>query len=100
MKKLCVLLLFICVAPVLAADPDWQPVLTDLLKSEKTGFGGLCGVVVDHQSGDVWVNLSDRGMFHSRDQGQTWKRVSDTQPKGRTETPGDRKSTRLNSSHG
>ena len=22
-----------------AAEPDWQPVLTDLLKSEKTGFG-------------------------------------------------------------
>ncbi|MEK6257096.1 MAG: hypothetical protein AABP62_00630 [Planctomycetota bacterium] len=87
-KKLCVLFLLICVAPALAADPDWQPVLTDLLKSEKTGFGGLCGVVVDHQSGDVWVNLSDRGTFHSRDQGQTWKRVSDTQPKGRTETPG------------
>jgi hypothetical protein len=71
-----------------AADPDWQPVATDLLKSEKTGFGGLCGIVVDHQTGDVWVNLSDRGMFRSSDQGRTWKRVSDAQPKGRTETPG------------
>jgi photosystem II stability/assembly factor-like uncharacterized protein len=27
-------------------------------------------------------------MFHSADQGKTWKRVSDAQPKGRTETPG------------
>jgi photosystem II stability/assembly factor-like uncharacterized protein len=27
-------------------------------------------------------------MFCSTDQGKTWKRVSDTQPKGRTETPG------------
>lgn len=88
MKAVGVLLCLACVAPTMAADPDWQPVLTELLKSEKTGFGGLCGVVVDHQNGDVWVNLSDRGMFHSRDQGQTWKRVSDTQPKGRTETPG------------
>lgn len=89
MRNLCVLLLFLAYIPLApAADPDWQPVLTDLLKSEKTGFGGLCGVVVDHQSGDVWVNLSDRGMFLSRDQGQTWKRVSESQPKGRTETPG------------
>ena len=67
---------------------EWTPVTADLLKSEKTSFGGLCGVVVDHQTGDVFVNLSDRGMFHSADQGQTWKRASDAQPKGRTESPG------------
>ena len=71
-----------------AAEPAWVPVTAELLQREKTGFGGLCGVVVDHAAGDLWVNLSDRGMFHSGDQGQTWKRVSDTQPKGRTETPG------------
>ena len=88
MKALCTLLFFVSTCPALAAEPDWQPVLTELLQSEKTGFGGLCGVVVDYQSGDVWVNLSDRGMFHSRDQGQIWKRASDSQPKGRTETPG------------
>jgi photosystem II stability/assembly factor-like uncharacterized protein len=74
--------------PVLAGEAAWQPVATDLLRSEKTGFGGLCGVLVDHKSGDLWVNLSDRGMFHSADHGQTWKRVSDRQPRGRTETPG------------
>ncbi len=82
------LILLILSAPSLAADPQWQPVGTDLLKREKTGFGGLCGIVVDHHTGDVWVNLSDRGMFRSTDQGKSWKRVSDTQPKGRTETPG------------
>jgi hypothetical protein len=72
----------------LADEPQWQPVATELLKTEKTGFGGLCGIVVDHQTGEVWVNLSDRGMFRSADQGKTWKRASETQPKGRTETPG------------
>jgi photosystem II stability/assembly factor-like uncharacterized protein len=72
----------------LAADPVWEPVATNLLQSEKTGFGGLCGMVVDHRTGVVWINLSDRGMFRSGDQGKTWKRVSATQPKGRTETPG------------
>ena len=75
--------------PALPADgPDWQPVLTDLLRSEKTGFGGLCGVVVDHGTGCVWVNLSDRGMYCSGSGATSFKRVSDTQPKGRTEAPG------------
>jgi hypothetical protein len=73
---------------LVGAGADWQPVAAELLQREKTGFGGLCGVLVDHQTGDLWINLSDRGMFHSADQGKTWKRVSDTQPKGRTETPG------------
>ena len=87
-KSFCVWILLCFVTLSRAAASDWQPIATDLLQREKTGFGGLCGVVVDQQSGDLFVNLSDRGMFHSGDQGQTWKRVSDTQPKGRTETPG------------
>jgi hypothetical protein len=59
-----------------------------LLQREKTGFGGLCGILVDHQSGDVWVNLSDLGMFHSTDRGTTWDRSTSAQLQGRTETPG------------
>ncbi|MBC7818865.1 MAG: exo-alpha-sialidase [Planctomycetaceae bacterium] len=87
-KSLSVWILLSLVTLSRAADSDWKTVATDLLQREKTGFGGLCGMVVDHMNGDVFVNLSDRGMFHSGDQGQTWKRVSDAQPKGRTETPG------------
>ncbi len=87
-KYLLLIGVFCLPLAALAADPDWQPVATELLQREKTGFGGLCGIVVDHERGDVWVNLSDRGTFHSADQGGTWKRVSETQPKGRTETPG------------
>jgi photosystem II stability/assembly factor-like uncharacterized protein len=87
-RLLCGLALLTVTAPARAADAEWRPVATRLLRGEKTGFGGLCGVLVDHRTGDLWVNLSDRGMFHSPDQGETWKRVSDTQPKGRTETPG------------
>jgi photosystem II stability/assembly factor-like uncharacterized protein len=71
-----------------AGEPAWQPVLTGLLKSEKTGFGGLCGVVVNHATGCLWVNLSDRGMFCSPAGAGQFKRVSDSQPKGRTESPG------------
>lgn len=71
-----------------ADEPNWQPVLTDILKTEKTGFGGLCGVVVDHGTGCVWVNLSDRGLFCSRIGAASFKRVAEQQPRGRTETPG------------
>ena len=87
-RLLCGVALFAGAAPLTAADPEWRPVATNLLRAEKTGFGGLCGVLVDHRTGDLWVNLSDRGMFHSPDRGKTWKRVSGRQPKGRTETPG------------
>jgi photosystem II stability/assembly factor-like uncharacterized protein len=69
-------------------ESAWQGVLTDLLKSEKTGFGGLCGMVVDHNTGCIWVNLSDRGVFCSSTGAKSFKRVSDKQPKGRTESPG------------
>jgi hypothetical protein len=82
-----VLALVVSSAPA-ADEPTWQPVLTDLLKSEKTGFGGLCGMVVNHNTGCVWVNLSDRGMYCSSTGAKSFKRVSDKQPRGRTESPG------------
>ena len=84
----CSLLVLVQNSLLFAAEPDWKPVATELLQREKTGFGGLCGLVIDHRTGEIFLNLSDRGIFQSGDQGQTWKRVSDAQPKGRTETPG------------
>jgi photosystem II stability/assembly factor-like uncharacterized protein len=81
--SLCSVLLLVS-----AAGADWQPVATDLLSREKTGFGGLSGVVVDRGTGTVYVCLSDRGVFRSSDQGKTWKRHGKDVPKGRTETPG------------
>src|SRR5580704_13408927 len=70
----------------LARSADWEPMITDILKTEKLGFGGLCGVVVDRQTGDVYIWLSDKGFYHSTDQGKTFKQVAAI--KGRTETPG------------
>jgi hypothetical protein len=64
-KKLCALLLVLIAAPALAADTDWQPVLGDLLKSEKPDFGRLGGVVVNHNTGCVFVNLGERGIYCS-----------------------------------
>jgi hypothetical protein len=87
------LLRFTCVLSCLATltltclAQDWQPVTEELLKSEKTGFGGLCGIAVHPPTGDLYVNLSDRGFFRSKDQGATWQRLGTAELKGRTETP-------------
>lgn len=78
--------LLLLLAP-LARAQEWQPVATELLAKEKPGYGGLCGVLVDHATGTLYVNVSDRGVFRSNDQGKTWVRHGQ-QRGGRTETPG------------
>lgn len=91
MKRMVTLLAVLtAVSPGTCADdpPAWTPTLGDLVKTEKAGFGGLCGVVVDPTNGTVWINISDRGFYRSDDQAQTFRRCGDTQPKGRTESPG------------
>lgn len=78
-------------ALVLSAMPavpgDWEATATEFLKSEKTGFGGLCGVAVDRSTGDLLIDLSDLGLFRSADRGKTWKKHGPG-VKGRTEWPG------------
>src|SRR5437764_558227 len=69
------------------AAADWEATTADLVKAEKPGFGGLCGVVVDHATGDVFIDLSDKGLYRSADQGKTWKKHGPV-VKGRTEWPG------------
>jgi hypothetical protein len=83
----CLALLFI-LAPAPARSAEWQPVTVDLLKKVKPGYGGLSGVGVDHRGGDVYVSVSDQGVFRSTDQGRTWKQHGDRPFKGRTEWPG------------
>jgi photosystem II stability/assembly factor-like uncharacterized protein len=80
-----ILLVFALAGPATAAE--WEPTATELLKAEKTGFGGLCGVAVDHATGDVLIDLSDRGLFRSADRGKTWAKHGPV-VKGRTEWPG------------
>jgi photosystem II stability/assembly factor-like uncharacterized protein len=71
-----------------AAAQQWQPTTADLLRKEKPGFGGLCGVAVQRSTGHVYVNVSDCGIFRSDDQGKSWQRVGDQKIQGRTEWPG------------
>src|SRR5262249_2103849 len=88
MKRRCGVVLggLVLAAPA-ARAAEWQTTTEELLRAEKPGFGGLCGIVVDHQTGDVLVNVSDRGFFRSTDQGKSWKRLG-AELKGRTEWPG------------
>jgi hypothetical protein len=67
---------------------EWEPVTAELVRREKPGYGKLCGVLIDHASGDVYVNLSDKGIYRSTDQGTTWQRTSEQLLRGRTEWPG------------
>jgi photosystem II stability/assembly factor-like uncharacterized protein len=81
----------LCLLVPSARADDWQPVATELLAKEKTGFGGLSGVAVDRATGNVYICLSDDGVFRSNNQGKTWERFGPggkDVPKGRTETPG------------
>ena len=71
-----------------ANSAEWQEMTKEWLKKLEPGYGGLSGVAVDHATGDVYVNVSDRGVYRSTDQGQTWKLLGDKQFKGRTEQPG------------
>jgi photosystem II stability/assembly factor-like uncharacterized protein len=77
-------LFFLGLTSVSAAD--WMAVTTDLVATEKPGYGKLSGVVVDHATGDVLVELSDKGLYRSADQGKSWKKLGAL--KGRTEWPG------------
>jgi hypothetical protein len=74
--------------PALNARADWVPTTMELLMSEKTGYGGLCGVVVDHATGTIYIDLSDRGLYRSTDQGKSWQPTAEKSLKGRTEWPG------------
>ncbi|MFO0864321.1 MAG: hypothetical protein U0744_06630 [Gemmataceae bacterium] len=71
----------------IALSAEWEPMVADLLKAEKPGYGGLTGLHVDRESGDVFVWLSDKGLYRSTDQAKTFAPLGKA-VKGRTEWPG------------
>jgi hypothetical protein len=85
--RLSLLLMACFVLPVAPAAAQWQPVTAELVEKEKPGYGKVCGVAVDHKTGDVYLDLSDRGIYRSTDLGKSWKRTG-KEIKGRTEWPG------------
>jgi hypothetical protein len=63
-KKVCALVIVLLAGSgAAAAEPDWQPVLTGLLKARKSARLG--GVVVNHDTGCVFVNLGEQGIYCS-----------------------------------
>jgi photosystem II stability/assembly factor-like uncharacterized protein len=87
MKRWVFSIAFIFAAVAPASAQDWQPVTEALIAAEKPGFGKLCGVVVDHKTGELIVNLSDKGLYRSSDAGKSWQKLG-APFKGRTETGG------------
>ncbi len=67
---------------------DWQAIPLDQVTKDKPGYGGLSGLVVNHDHGDLYVFVSDLGLFRSTDQGKTWDKLGRGPTKGRTEQPG------------
>ena len=58
--------LFLGVAAPASAQ-EWQAVTEAIIAAEKPGYGKLCGVVVDHATGHLIINLSDKGLYRSAD---------------------------------
>jgi photosystem II stability/assembly factor-like uncharacterized protein len=75
------------VAGAVARAEDWKAVATELIAREKPGYGVLTGVVVHPKTGDVYAFLSEKGLYRSTDQGETWQ-AHGAPLKGRTEWPG------------
>jgi len=83
------ILVTVCFAASIAPSSaqEWHPVTEALIRAEKPGYGNLCGIAVDHQTGHVIINLSDKGFYRSTDACKSWQRLG--MPfKGRTEWPG------------
>jgi len=66
---------------------DWQATTVNTITTEKPGEYNLAGLAVDHATGNVFVEISDLGVFRSKDQGKSWERIG-KKFKGRTEQPG------------
>lgn len=85
MRRFLSLVLLVGVSPLFAAD--WEKVTDGFAKKEGAGFGGLCGIAVDPTTGDLIVQVSDKGLYRSTDHGATFTPFG--KPfKGRTEWPG------------
>jgi RNA polymerase sigma factor (sigma-70 family) len=64
-------------------EEPWQPMVAELAKDR-----GLCGIVVDHNTGCVWINVIGKGVYCSPAGAQQFQRVKGYHLSGYNETPG------------
>ena len=70
-----------------ASAGEWVNISDPFTATVKPGYGGpTAGVVVDHASGDVFMVVSDQGLWKSSDHGKTFARVDEKAIGGRCET--------------
>jgi RNA polymerase sigma factor (sigma-70 family) len=70
--------------PTQAVDaPKWEPMVAALAKDS-----GLCGIVVDHKTGCVWINVIGKGVYCSGAGAKSFKVVKGYHLSGHNETPG------------
>ena len=66
---------------------EWMNISDPVTSSLKPGYGGpTAGVVVDRASGDVFMVVSDQGLWRSSDHGATFTRCDGNAIGGRCET--------------
>lgn len=80
-------------APPARADDkgQWVPISETLMAKigpelKKQNYGPTAGVMVDPSTGDVYMVVSDAGLWKSSDQGKTFERVDNKTVSGRCET--------------
>jgi hypothetical protein len=84
--KTAPLLLFALLSSA-ALGADWQNISDSVTSQVKPGYAGpTAGVVVDRTDGDVFMVVSDQGLWHSTDHGTTFTRCDDGAIGGRCET--------------
>jgi photosystem II stability/assembly factor-like uncharacterized protein len=87
---LFVSLLFIIPAALRAQDDKekWVSISEPVTSKLKVGYPGkgTAGVAVDPATGDVYMVVSDQGLWKSTDQGETFTRIDNKNVTGRCET--------------
>jgi hypothetical protein len=81
------LLLTTLLTPLLALSADWVSISDTVTNVVKPGtYGPTAGVVVDRASGDVFMIISDQGIWKSSNHGKDFARVDGKTIGGRCET--------------
>ena len=84
MKTIASLFLLV---PFLASAAEWVNISDPVTAPLKPGYGGpTAGVTVNPANGDVFMVVSDLGLWQSTDQGKTFARVDGKNIGGRCET--------------